>query len=508
MPLRLTLENVPSLPDGGPVSYSVSGKRGFDIGRDQYLDWVLPDPNRVVSGKHCEVRYRDGGYWLRDVSTNGTFVNRSERRLQEQHRLRSGDRIEIGHYIINVEVEGDDEAAGEGQDDAPQGEGGLWGSGAGAAPPVDPKGFRAPRASQPLQSGDVLDWAASIPEAAHAAPPPSMTPGPSPYAPLPPAPSPYAPPSVAPPAGDVWGGGGDHSDSPWGAPPPAAPASFAPPPAAAPVAPPPPPPVAAPFVPEAVPPAEPPAGLPRATPPEFAPAASEQRPTSLPPMPQLTPSASVAPAPPPPLTAAPSPPSFAPTGTATGGGEFIRRFAKGARLSEEAIATRDAGALAELLGVLMHIAANNLGQLLVARAESKGAMRSSNQTLIQATDNNPLRFSPTGEDALAIMFGRQTKSYLDAQRAFEQSFLALKAHQVDSFAAIQTAIQKLVADLDPKEIEKALDANKSAGMFTNKKARLWDDFVTRWKMKAGNHESGLFGAFMQYFGDAYDKRKS
>ena len=134
-------------------------------------------------------------------------------------------------------------------------------------------------------------------------------------------------------------------------------------------------------------------------------------------------------------------------------------------------------------------------------------MRSANQTLIQAADNNPLRFSPTAEDALAIMFGRQTKSYLDARRALDQSYLALKAHQVDTFAAIQAAIQQLVVDLDPKEIEKALDANKNNSFFANKKARLWDDFVMRWKVKVGGHESGMLGAFMQFFGEAYDRRR-
>ena len=74
MGLTLKIENMPSLPDGGPLTYSIQGKRGLDIGRDQYLDWTLPDPGRFISGKHCEVRWHDGGYWLHDVSTNGTFL--------------------------------------------------------------------------------------------------------------------------------------------------------------------------------------------------------------------------------------------------------------------------------------------------------------------------------------------------------------------------------------------------------------------------------------------------
>jgi type VI secretion system protein ImpI len=104
MTLRLSIENVDRLPDGGPIRIEVKG-RGLDLGRDSHLDWTLPDPTRSISGKHCEIRYRDGGYWLHDVSTNGTFVNGAEYRLDGPHLLRDGDRLSIGPYIIAVLVE-------------------------------------------------------------------------------------------------------------------------------------------------------------------------------------------------------------------------------------------------------------------------------------------------------------------------------------------------------------------------------------------------------------------
>jgi len=104
MTLRLSIENVDRLPDGGPIRIEVKG-RGLDLGRDSHLDWSLPDPSRSVSGKHCEIRYRDGGYWVHDVSTNGTFVNGAEYRLDAPHRLRDGDRLSVGPYLIAVAVE-------------------------------------------------------------------------------------------------------------------------------------------------------------------------------------------------------------------------------------------------------------------------------------------------------------------------------------------------------------------------------------------------------------------
>ena len=50
MPLTLTIENQTALPDGGPLSVTTAGGRGLDIGRDQHLDWALPDPSRAISG--------------------------------------------------------------------------------------------------------------------------------------------------------------------------------------------------------------------------------------------------------------------------------------------------------------------------------------------------------------------------------------------------------------------------------------------------------------------------
>ena len=115
MGLTLTIEKETSLPDGGPLSVSVTGKRGLDIGRDAHLDWTLPDPTRFISSKHCEVRYRDGGYWLHDVSTNGTFLNGSDGRLRAPHRLRHGDSLTIGQYIVAVALDGEDADARRGR---------------------------------------------------------------------------------------------------------------------------------------------------------------------------------------------------------------------------------------------------------------------------------------------------------------------------------------------------------------------------------------------------------
>jgi len=48
---------------------------GGTIGRSADNDWCLPDPSRYVSAHHARVQFREGHFYLQDVSTNGVYVN-------------------------------------------------------------------------------------------------------------------------------------------------------------------------------------------------------------------------------------------------------------------------------------------------------------------------------------------------------------------------------------------------------------------------------------------------
>lgn len=107
MEIVLTVENAEALPGAAPATFSARNG-GFSIGR---MDggWTLPDPDMIVSGRHCEVRFDPAaGFWLEDISRNGTFLNGSRQRLSGPHLLKSGDRLRIGRYVIQVAVAADE----------------------------------------------------------------------------------------------------------------------------------------------------------------------------------------------------------------------------------------------------------------------------------------------------------------------------------------------------------------------------------------------------------------
>lgn len=103
--LKIVSDNAAAAGANSRWTFGVNGGR---IGRSESNDWVLRDPERYVSGRHAEIEHRAGTWWLRDTSTNGTFVNDSEEALgpEQPHKLANGDRIRIGEYEIEVEISG------------------------------------------------------------------------------------------------------------------------------------------------------------------------------------------------------------------------------------------------------------------------------------------------------------------------------------------------------------------------------------------------------------------
>ena len=475
MPLRLTVENLDRMPDGGPLSVEITGRRGLDIGRDQHLDWTLPDPGRTVSGKHCEVRYQDGGYWLYDVSTNGTYVNGSDRRIQGPHRLRDGDRLEIGHYLVAVALDGEGAAAAVPSASAGEPSGGdLWRVSGEVAPPLPRRDLAPVQDTRPVRP-DFLEWAVEAPSGMPASPsaPPAHTgddwswaqstpAAPPVYAPPPPVPQPRRPGQPRPPEPAAWD---DVADPAVEVDPTLEPVDWSLPP------------------------------VPGTSKPEVAPAAMVPPPAPM----AAAPVTPIAPA------AQPAAAPLAPAAGAPRGADFARRFAKGAGIPEEVVAWRDPGDLAEELGALMRIVAEDLKQLMAARAESKRLVRAADQTMIQALDNNPMKFAPTADDTLRLMFGRPGSGYLDAKTTLRHSFRDLKVHQVKTYGAMQQALSMLLADLEPQAIEEAGEGEKGiGGLLGSRKARFWDTYVVRWKAKTAPHDDGIVGTFMLHFSDCYD----
>ncbi|UTA46614.1 type VI secretion system-associated FHA domain protein TagH [Simiduia sp. 21SJ11W-1] len=81
-------------------------KASGTLGRSDKNDWVLPDPERIISSTHCRVEFTDGKYHLVDTSTNGVFVNEASSPLGNgvKHPLADGDILGLGEYKVRVSL--------------------------------------------------------------------------------------------------------------------------------------------------------------------------------------------------------------------------------------------------------------------------------------------------------------------------------------------------------------------------------------------------------------------
>jgi type VI secretion system protein len=104
--LRIVSDQRRSLADRSSAIFSTEGGT---IGRSADNDWVLPDPLRYVSAHHARVQFREGHFYLQDVSTNGVFINDDMEPLAKRgsrgYRLADGDVIRMGAYHIVAALE-------------------------------------------------------------------------------------------------------------------------------------------------------------------------------------------------------------------------------------------------------------------------------------------------------------------------------------------------------------------------------------------------------------------
>jgi type VI secretion system protein ImpI len=181
--------------------------------------------------------------------------------------------------------------------------------------------------------------------------------------------------------------------------------------------------------------------------------------------------------------------------------DFLAAFSAGAQLPPTVWQGRNPEDTAREIGAILLLVTEQVSQLLKARSSAKSLARASDRTMIGAIDNNPLKFLPNANDAMEAMFAENRPGYLDALRAFRQAFDDLKTHEIATYAAMQKALARLLADFAPETIE----AKVEKSTFANRKAKAWDAFVSRWEAKTDAHENGMLDVFLMYFAEAYEE---
>ena len=108
MTLALRIRQGDGSPTGQAAERLLENGR-LVLGRGGESDWVLTDPERTISKRHCVIEKADLGYEITDLSTNGVFLNDDDEPVGvgNTRKLRHGDRIRIGPYSLLIELSGE-----------------------------------------------------------------------------------------------------------------------------------------------------------------------------------------------------------------------------------------------------------------------------------------------------------------------------------------------------------------------------------------------------------------
>lgn len=110
--MDLIFEIVGGVGTAGGLSLGRFGEHGGVIGRSADADWSLPDEQRLISGRHAEVTFDGGAFFLTDVSSNGIELKQEGLGLRkyEPYRIRQGDIFRLGRTEIRASFDHASEA--------------------------------------------------------------------------------------------------------------------------------------------------------------------------------------------------------------------------------------------------------------------------------------------------------------------------------------------------------------------------------------------------------------
>jgi FHA domain-containing protein len=545
--MTLTLRAV-SLNDQ-PLTQPITAQfdlHGGTIGRADHNTLALPDPERHISREQAEITSAGTDFFIRNVGSSNPIMVRNQALARgESAPLAHNDQVRIGRYLLEVveeagvDVEATTRARGAG-DSLPLGRGAeSSGTSAGgtatralgagtAAPfvppetplspnnpfadllaPPTPSGQR-PAASAAAEQGPASPWAARLPDDFDPFAPPAAPPARAPAAPA--ATGAFedlVPSSASPSIDDMFGlrptAGGDPLAA-FLADVKPAPAREAATPSStdplvlfgAPARPAPPPEVAADRTPElhaAFMPPQPASAAPRPAP---------ELPERVP-LPDPAPALPATAARPGPARRAPATePTAAPR--SSDAAALWAAFCEGAGVKVEPPEGVDPE-LMRLAGTLLRASVDGTLQLMAVRSATRHELHAQ-VTVIQARNNNPLKFSPDGQAALEQLLQPPLRGFLPGPAALTEAMDDLVGHAIGTMAGTRSALEGVLARFAPKALQDKLVGKSvfDSLLPMAHKAKLWDLYLQHYETIREEAQEDFHALFGKAFVDAYEQQ--
>ena len=202
-----------------------------------------------------------------------------------------------------------------------------------------------------------------------------------------------------------------------------------------------------------------------------------------------------------PVAAAPAP---AAAGRSSDSTAIVTALLTGAGLESDVL-HQDPGAAMHQAGLLLRKLVAGMVVMLEARARAKSQM-GAQSTGLEIAGNNPLKFARTPEQALKHVLNPPERGFMSAEKAIEDSFKDLQAHQLATLKAMQGALRSTLDRFSPKSIrgraetrgilEKIMPGARDAAM--------WKAYEKEFSGVAFDSDEAFMDMFSKEFRKAYD----
>ena len=188
-------------------------------------------------------------------------------------------------------------------------------------------------------------------------------------------------------------------------------------------------------------------------------------------------------------------------------GSSSSAFLKGLGLDENSFKHGLSDEQLFLAGKLFRNSIKGTVEVLHSRAEIKNEMRM-DMTTIQPIQNNPIKFAVDIDEAIKKLLTQDNNSYMEPEQAMNEVYEDIVSHQLAIISGIQASLSHVLKRFEPKNLITRFEEDSpiSANIPVHRKAKLWEAFEKLYGAIETEAEDDFNRLFGQEFAKAYDEQ--
>ncbi len=187
--------------------------------------------------------------------------------------------------------------------------------------------------------------------------------------------------------------------------------------------------------------------------------------------------------------------------------QVVDAFLSGAGLTQLQLEPDEMLEVMHTAGQVLNEITQGFRQIMLSRNSLKNEFRLG-MTILQPTENNPIKFSIDVEETLTKLLLPPQKGYMPPINAIHEATDDLQAHQMALLSGLRAALGSLINLFDPVAFENDLKNSSTVEKMlpSIKKARYWEQFKICYKEAAADAENDFMHFLGKEFTIAYEQQ--